>query len=155
MPRDTELKLMEIQAEQLAIPETDYKSVVKMPSREFKRIITDLQVLGDTCTIGVSKEGIKFAVQGEIGTGSVLIRSNTAADKEEDRVEIDMQEPVELQFALRYLNFFTKASPLGNQVVLSLDPGLPMLVDYPIGEIGKIQFFLAPKIDEGDDEDDN
>lgn len=145
---------MEIDAEQLTIPETSYKCTVKMPSKEFRRIITDLQVLGDTCSIGISKEGIKFTVTGEIGTGSVLLRQDMAADKEEDRVEIDMDEPVDLQFALRYLNFFTKASPLGNQVVLSLSPDLPMVVDYPINDTGKIQFFLAPKIEDDDENQD-
>jgi len=37
-------------------------------------------------------------------------------DKPEEMVVIDMQEPVALTFALRYLNSFAKATPLSNQV---------------------------------------
>lgn len=36
-------------------------------------------------------------------------------DKPEEQVVIDMQEPVALTFALRYLNSFAKATPLSNQ----------------------------------------
>ncbi len=38
-----------------------------MPSNEFQRIVRDLGVLGDTCTIGVSKEGVRFMVSGDLG----------------------------------------------------------------------------------------
>ena len=43
-------------------------------------------------------------------------RQNTNADKPEETTVIDLQEPVSLSFALRYLNSFAKASPLSNQV---------------------------------------
>ena len=37
-------------------------------------------------------------------------------DRPEENVIIDMQEPVALTFALRYLNSFAKATPLASQV---------------------------------------
>ncbi|RYG66156.1 hypothetical protein EON64_10405 [archaeon] len=61
---------------------------------------------------------------------------------------IDMQEPVELNFALRYLNMFTKATALGPTVTLSLSPDIPVVVEYPIDTMGHIRYYLAPKIDE-------
>jgi proliferating cell nuclear antigen len=143
---------MEIDAEQMAIPDTNYKCMVKMPSAEFQRIVRDLQVIGDTCTIACTKEGVKFSVSGTIGTGNVLTRANVAAEKEEDQVMITMEEPVELNFALRYLNFFTKATPLTGHVILNMSPDVPIVVEYPIGDMGSVKFFLAPKIDENDEE---
>ena len=143
---------MEIDSEQMAIPDTPYKCNIKMPSSEFQRIVRDLQVIGDTCTISCTKEGVRFSVSGQIGTGNILTRANAATEKEEDQVVIDMDEPVELNFALRYLNFFTKATPLSGSVVLSMSPNVPIVVEYPIGDMGYIKYFLAPKIDEGDDE---
>jgi len=145
---DFELKLMDIDSEQLGIPNTQYKSTIKMPSGEFQRIIRDLQVLGDTCVISCNKEGVRFSVTGDLGTGNVLVRTNATLEKEEDRVIIDMDEPVELTFALRYLNFFTKATALGPSVVISMSPEVPIVVEYPIEGLGDIKFYLAPKIDE-------
>lgn len=138
---------MEIDAEQLGIPDTPYKCNIKMPSDEFQRIVRDLQVLGDTCTISCTKEGVRFTVSGNIGTGNILIRSKNA-DKEEDQVVIDMEEPVELNFALRYLNFFTKATSLSSSVLISMSPEVPVVIQYPIQEIGHVKFYLAPKIEE-------
>jgi proliferating cell nuclear antigen len=143
---------MDIDSEQLGIPETDYKCTICMPSGEFQRIIRDMQVLGDTCTISCTKEGVRFSVSGELGTGNVLVRQNNSHGKEEDNVSIEMQEPVELTFALRYLNFFTKATSLGSRVILSMSPEVPVVVEYPIGEnFGHIKYYLAPKIDEDEE----
>ena len=146
---DFELKLMDIDSDHLGIPETEYKTTVQMPSAEFQRIIRDLQVLGDTITIAVNKDGIRFSVSGDMGTGNVLLHSTTGVDKDDDNaVTIDMEEPVELTFALRYLNFFTKATGLGPTVVISMSPDVPVVVEYPIEQIGHIKYYLAPKIEE-------
>ncbi|PKI46635.1 hypothetical protein CRG98_032977, partial [Punica granatum] len=40
------------------------------------------------------------------------------------------------------------ATPLSNQVTLSLSSDLPVVVEYKIAEMGYIRFYLAPKIDE-------
>lgn len=47
---DFEIKLMDIDSEQLGIPDTEYKCNIRLPASEFQRVIRDLQVLGDTCT---------------------------------------------------------------------------------------------------------
>jgi len=144
---DFELKLMDIETEQLGIPETPYQCTVQMNADEFQRIVRDLQVLGDTCTIACGKEGIRFSVSGAIGNGNILIRSNDD-EIQKDRVTITMDEPVELNFALRYLNFFTKATPLSSTVIISMSPDVPVVVEYPIEDFGHIKFYLAPKIEE-------
>lgn len=70
----------------------------------------------------------------------------------EEATVIEMQEPVSLTFALRYMNSFTKATPLSNTVTISLSSELPVVVEYKIAEMGYIRFYLAPKIEE-DEED--
>jgi proliferating cell nuclear antigen len=144
---------MEFYNEALQIPDTVYKSTITMPSVQFQRIIRDLKDWGGSCTISTSKEGVKFSVTGDLGTGSVLVKSTGGDRKGKGKVEIVMNKEVELSFALRYLNFFTKATPLSDLVILSLSPDLPMVIEYPIGEAGKLAFYLAPKIKEDDEEE--
>ena len=119
-----------------------------MPANEFQRIVRDLAVLGDTCTIGVSKEGVRFMVNGDLGTGNIVRKQNTSSDKPDERTQIDMEEPVELTFALQYLNFFTKATPLSATVSLHMSKEVPLMVEYKIENMGHMRFYLAPKIDE-------
>lgn len=145
---DFELKLMDIESDSLGIPETDYKAVVNMPAAELQRICRDLGVLGDTVQIQVTKEGIKFTVTGELGTGNITCRQGEGAVDDDEAVSIKLDEPVTLTFALRYLNFFTKATGLAGDVTLSLSPDVPLMVEYKMEEIGYLRFYLAPKIEE-------
>ena len=98
-------------------------------------------------TISATKEGVKFSVTGDIGNGNVTVRQNAAADKEQQTL-VEIQEPVSLTFALRYLNFFTKATPMSEQVTLSLSKEVPLAVEYAVGEMGHLRYYLAPKVDD-------
>jgi len=147
---DYEMKLMNLDQEHLGIPETDYAAVIKLPSSEFQRIIKDLSQFGESVVISCTKEGVKFSAAGDIGTGNIKLAQTANVDKEEEAVTIDMQEPVTLTFACRYLNMFTKASCLAPQVSLSMSPEVPLVVEYKIGDIGHIRYYLAPKIEDED-----
>lgn len=68
------MKLMDIDSEQLGIPETDYDAKIRMPSSEFAKIMRDLKDLGESVRIEATSEGVKFTAEGEIGSGSVTIK---------------------------------------------------------------------------------
>ena len=51
---------MNLDAEHLGIPETDYAAVIKMPSAEFQRVIRDLSQFGDSLVISVTKVRVPF-----------------------------------------------------------------------------------------------
>merc|ERR1711937_210426 len=146
---DFELKLMEIESEHMEIPEQQYKVVCRMPSGEFQKICRDLKEFGETMQIQASKEGIRFSVQGDVGTGNVMLKPREA-DKPEERVALTVHEAVTATFALRYLVTFAKAAPLSSSVELGLGPDSPLSVKYELenADNGYMQFYLAPKIDE-------
>ena len=129
----------------------------------------DLSQFGESVIISCTKEGVKFSAAGDIGVGNIKLAQTANVDKEDEAVSIEMQEPVTLTFAtrcvilnyifqsvylvilfLRYLNMFTKASCLSSQVSLSMSPDVPLVVEYNIGEIGQVKYYLAPKIEDED-----
>merc|ERR1712232_754405 len=146
---DFDLKLMQIESEHMEIPEQQYKVVVKMPSGEFQKICRDLKEFGETMTLTATKEGLKFSVAGDVGSGNVFIKPRESA-KPEERVHVTVHENVTSNFALRYLVNFSKAAPLCGAVELRLGPDAPLLVKYELekADNGYMQFYLAPKIDE-------
>merc|ERR1712054_473169 len=146
---DFDLKLMQIESEHMEIPEQHYKVVAKLPSGEFQKICKDLKEFGETMQVSASKEGIKFSVQGDVGSGNVMLKPRES-EKPEDKVTLTVHEPVTATFALRYLVNFAKAAPLCGVVELGLGPDAPLLVRYDLetGDNGFMQFYLAPKIDE-------
>jgi len=153
------LKLMDIDSEHLGIPDTQYQCIVKMPSTEFKRIVSEVSIIGDTVTISATKEGVTFSVNGDLGTGSIICKQNPAVDDDVDATVIKLEEDVSLTFALSYLSQFAKATSLCGSVTLSMAAEVPLVVEYKISdddtEMGHIRYYLAPKIEEDDDDDDD
>merc|ERR1712050_339000 len=144
-----DLKLMQIESEHMEIPEQQYKVLANLPSSEFQKICRDLKEFGETMQIQASKDGIRFSVQGDVGTGNVVLKPREA-EKPEERVSLTVHEAVTATFALRYLVNFSKAAPLCGSVELGLGPDAPLSVKYELenADNGYMQFYLAPKIDE-------
>lgn len=145
------VKLMEIDAETLGIPDTEYTATIKIPSSEFQRICRDLSQFGDTVVISVKKGAVEFSGSGEIGSAKIVLKENgTIDDDEKISVEMDKDQPCSLSFANRYLNFFAKAQSLSDIVTLQLCPDHPLVVSFDIGDSGYLRYYLAPKIEEED-----
>lgn len=145
------LSLMDIEVEHLAIPESEPDAVITLSSAEFSRICRDLTQFGDTVKISVTGKTITFAVAGNTGNGSIVL-SNFAATKGDSQVSIQCESPLELSFALKYLNYFTKASSLADTVELQLSNDRPLLVQYKLpDDAGSIKYYLAPKVADEDE----
>ena len=113
-----------------------------MNSAEFSKLCKELYALSETVEFEISSTFVKFAVEGEIGSGSIKIQ--TAAGDES--VECKPEDTVKLSFALRYLNLFNKAYSLSNQVKLCMAAETPLVVEYEVETLGTLKFYLAPKI---------
>ncbi|KAI3816000.1 hypothetical protein L1987_15684 [Smallanthus sonchifolius] len=125
-----DMKLMDLDYEHLQVTEKEYDAIVQMPSSELARICKELSTIGDTGVISVTKEGVKFSIKGDNGTQILC------ADK------------MIVFTRMRYMNLFTKATPLANQVTVRLAPEMPIVVEYKIAEMGYLRFYLAPKIED-------
>jgi proliferating cell nuclear antigen len=144
---DFNLNLITIDSEHLGIPETSYGSSILMSSNEFNRIMKELYALSETVSIETSKNSVIFSVASEQINGSIKIDSNETNTQEELTV-IKVDEPVNLAFALRYLNMFTKATALTEQVHISLSAEYPLRVEYRLSKLGSLKYYLAPRINE-------
>ena len=101
-----------------------------------------------TVAIECTKECVKFTCSGDIGSGSVSLRSHTNVEDEAKNVEINLTEPVALTFSLKYLMNFCKASGLSDHVKLCLSNEVPLLVEYALSNNSYLRFYLAPKVND-------
>ncbi|KAG8345170.1 Proliferating cell nuclear antigen N terminal domain [Trypanosoma vivax] len=174
-----QLKLLEIEAQAMGIPEMDYKSTVTLSSQEFAKIVRDMTVFGDTVTIDIQREGVKFSSCGDVGEGYAFLRAapdavwrsktetNVKAEEDDEDaliarghsgrgreghtaigVDVRMQEPVTLSFALRFMNIFAKGATLSDRVSLKFAKESPCMVEYSIDQVGYLRYYLAPKVDD-------
>lgn len=142
------LRLMDIDSDHLGIPDTEYKCIVKMSSVEFKRICSEIAVMGDTIKISISKDDVKFSIIGDMGTGAIVCKRCTGDQDDKDSVYIKLEEEVTSTFALKYLNSFTKATPLSPTVIIKMSPNVPLVLEYEIEGVGHIRYYLAPKVED-------
>lgn len=91
-----QLKLMDIESETLGIPEMEYRNKVSLPSAEFAKICRDMTVFGDTVTVSVDRQGVKFTAAGDIGEGYAFIRAGEGSlvKKEKSKVKGEVKDEV-------------------------------------------------------------
>ena len=122
-----------------------------MSSSEFSRICRELYAINETVNIEVDKNYIKFYVNNESIGGGFTLESNDS-ENEDLQCKIETEgNVINLAFALRYLNMFTKASSIGQQVNLYLSKEYPLMVQYKLAELGVLKFYLAPRISNEDE----
>jgi proliferating cell nuclear antigen len=149
-----DLKLMDLDTQQLGVPHTDYDVQVKMSAGELQRICRDLIAIDDTVRISAAKDSVRFKAKGDLGTGSVILTQATSMsvdskDKEtEPATTILLRNACDIDLSLKFLSAFTKATPLSDTVNIGFSEGIPCLVEYPVQKMGYLRFYLAPKVDD-------
>uniref|UniRef100_A0A915DTN4 DNA sliding clamp PCNA n=1 Tax=Ditylenchus dipsaci TaxID=166011 RepID=A0A915DTN4_9BILA len=108
--QDITMKLMDIDAEHLGIPDQKYACIIEMPSSEFQKTVRDIAMFSDALSITAAKSGVVFSGKGDSVTNTVTYSKNATADEDDkDRVFMEVKESVNLSFSIKYLNHFTKA----------------------------------------------
>ena len=93
-----DMKLMGLDVKQLGIPEQEYSCAIKMSSGEFAIRCLALSHTGDFVVVSSAKGRVKFSASGALRNGNIKLSQTSNADKEEDTVTIEINEPVQLTF---------------------------------------------------------
>ena len=137
------LKLLDIDNEDLAIPDVDINCIITMPSNDFQRMCRDMSNIGDTVEITSNDEGLWFRCDGDFAKQETLIgerKHGLIFNKKDNDV-------ITGKYALKYINLFTKSTNLCNTIELYLKPAYPLILKYNVANLGEIRFCLAPKCD--------
>lgn len=63
-------------------------------------------------------------------------------------VEVNIEEPVNLSFALRFMNIFAKGAALSERVTLYFARDSPCMIEFSLEKVGWLRYYLAPKVDD-------
>ena len=140
-----ELPLMNIDTEQLAIPDTRYPCVLTLPTKRLYHLLNNLSSSLGADTVEMFMDETELQLTAENASGM----NATLREKVDVSLSIRCIEPQKCSLALGFLLKFVKASPLTEKVTVSLLEDNPVKVSYVLPEEkGFMHFFLAPKIDE-------
>lgn len=139
------LKLLDVDDEELVIPDVEINCVITMPSNDFQRMCRDMSNIGDTVELTSVDQGLIFKCDGDFARQETLIGETTHGlifTKKENDIS-----GISGKFALKYINLFTKSTNLCNTIELYLKKDYPLILKYNVANLGEIRFCLAPKCD--------
>ena len=137
------LKMLDISEEKLEIPDIQYDSVISMPSVDLQKYCRDLSVISNQ--VNISSSGSKFILEsiGDFATQKIII-----GEAQNGLIFSKKNQNVSETFDLKYLNSFTKSTNLCSTVEIFLKKEYPLVIEYNVANLGKLQFCLAPKVSE-------
>jgi proliferating cell nuclear antigen len=139
-----QIPLVDMDIEQMAIPEIDYEVEFSLFSSNFSNIVNQLKMFGDTMEIKCSEEKITlYSNSSDLGKMSVIINVD-------DLTEFSINEGYLLKqcFSLTYLNHICAFHRLAKEINIKISAEYPLYTFYDLGEEAHITFHLAPKIND-------
>lgn len=135
------LNQLDIDEMRLKVPNTEFPSVLTMPSADFQRICRDMALLSDSLWIGSSGRKLVLRAVGDFAEQITTIGEREAGmtfstTSEEDSVRFG-------RYSLKYLSVFSKASVMCGTVDLYMQPDYPLVLSYSCASLGKLLFVLG------------
>jgi len=137
------LKMLDISEEKLEIPDIQYDSVISMPSIDLQKYCRYLAIISNQVII--SSIGSKFILEsnGDFASQKIII-----GEAQNGLIFSKKNQKVSETLDLKYLNSFTKSTNLCSTVEIFLKMNYPLVIEYNVANLGKLQYCLAPKVKE-------
>lgn len=136
------LRLIEPEADELAIPDVKFSSIINLPASDFQKIIRDLQPLSDKLEIKSVSNELIFKCTGSFSNSE--IRRTEADGSLEFQLQPEGSKIIQGEFSLKNLGYFIKCTNLCSQIEIYLENDLPLVVKYHVASLGEIKLCLAP-----------
>jgi proliferating cell nuclear antigen PCNA len=145
-----EVPLVDLDTDMMQIPEMDYSAEFTLSSSHFSGIINQLKLFGDTMQIKCSEEKIVLYSQNkESGKMSVEINIDDL-----NVFSINEGETIKTSFSLSFLHNICLYNKIAKEMEIKIMADFPIKIIYRLDDVGaKMIFYLAPKVDDGDDGD--
>lgn len=139
--------LIDLDAETMVIPETEYTAEFTLPSITFSTLIQQLKTFGDTLDIECTEEKIQLAAKSsESGAMSVDVPIDDL-----NSFAINEGEQLRMSFSLTCLHNICAFSKTAKEISVRMCSDYPLSVIYPITEEDAyLKVYLAPKITDDD-----
>ena len=135
------LKMLDISEEKLEIPDIQYDSVISMPSVDLQKYCRDLAIINNQVIISNTEHRFILESIGDFASQKIII-----GEAQNGLVFSKKNQNVCEIFDLKYLNSFTKSTNLCSIVEIFLKKDYPLVIEYNVANLGKLQYCLAPKV---------
>ena len=137
------IKLLDLDAEDIIIPQVEFDRVVSMPSPELSRYVREMATVSPFITIRATRTTLELEAEGDMASSHITIEP-TASGLNWKHSEKGGN--IEGKYFAKYIEKFTKNS-LANNVELFLKTNYPLIMRFEIS-IGCLRFCIAPILDD-------
>ena len=134
-----QLKLLDINEDQIELPEIEMSVVTTMQSIDFQRICRDMNNIASEVHITRNNKNFTIKCDGDFANQNTTIEcSDETCDN----------NSVSGTYSLKYLNIFTKATGMCSTVqILQEQENRFLVLKYNVANLGELKFYLATKVD--------
>ena len=140
----TRVKLLDIDANEIEVPDIKMDITTILQSVDFQRICRDMKGLNEKGDVEITRDGAKFrvSIDGDFANQETIIECANSA----------FTGKISGMYSLEYLNNFTKATGICASVQIMQEFQNRFLVlKYNVANLGELIFYLATKISDYDD----
>ena len=131
------LKLLDINEDQIEVPDIVMAVVTTMPSIDFQRICRDMNNIATDLEIKRNKTHFTIKCEGDFAS------QETALECVDDGT---FDGELKGRYSLKYLNLFTKATGMCATVqIMQEEDSRFMVLKYNVANLGELKFYLATK----------
>jgi len=137
------MRLIEGSASDTPLPKISYDSKIGLSSSTFDKILGDIDVVSDYLYIKTSTNNAEFSGKGDSGEAVINFEKGM-----EGLEEITVNQECTGTYSLEYLNPIVKA--MGNtsdSIICEFSSGKPLRIEFKVSNIGRIHFYLAPRVE--------
>jgi proliferating cell nuclear antigen len=137
----SELSMLDLSPSDLAMPQTNFQSVIIMPSSDFQQMVRNLHSIAEDVEITKVNDTITFATAGKKQFNHSFVFRNLKFLENSDPDEVIVGT-----FSLSLLSTFVKCTNLSPFVELYLKNDFMLFLRYSCGSLGSIRFGTVPRI---------
>jgi len=143
------LPLIDLDMEQLSIPDTEYELDVGMKSKSFKQLIDQLSNFGDVVNIAYQNDELKMKSSDDIES-SMEIKIGI---DDLDSCAVEENADIQNNYSIQFIHYMTQCFKISPNVNIHVSPHIPIQIKYLFDNNNEttnnyIRFFLAPKIND-------
>jgi len=138
------MKLLDIEQDQLDIPELENLTEISIDSKYLNNIINDFTDIGEVLRLKILKDKEKISLKciGYMTSLKMILH--------DDEIQYKNLNDIELHFNIKNIQTFTKNCNLNKTINIKIGTDIPIQLTYNLLSNGYIKYYIAPRLEDSD-----
>ncbi|WP_457742195.1 DNA polymerase sliding clamp [Thermococcus sp.] len=141
--RTFRLPLIDVEELELELPELPFTAKVVVLGEVLKEAVKDASLVSDAIKFIATESEFIMKAEGE--TNEVEIKLTL---EDEGLLDLEVKEETKSAYGISYLSDMIKGIGKADEVILNFGNEMPLQMEYPIRDEGRLVFLLAPRVEE-------